>query len=164
MSYQSDRAWSDNFIPAIKQIVGPLLLEASSFEIDTTQAADLVVLNARDKTIAARVRRFGYADRYPHDFTIRSSRDSGAKTELEKIVDGFGDWMFYGHSDESETGISRWMVINLASLRAALIRDKAPWKKKSNSDGTHFVAFDIRDLPESCLIAANFNIDMRKVV
>ena len=98
-----------------------------------------------------------------HGFTIRSSRDSGAKTELEKIVDGFGDWMFYGHSDESETGISRWMVINLASLMAALIRDKAPWKKKSNSDGTHFVAFDIRDLPESCLIAANFNIDMRKV-
>lgn len=156
MGYDTDRRWSDAFIPAIKKIVGPLLLEESSFEVDTQQAADLVILNARDKTIACRVRRAGYADRYGHEFTIRAKRDSGAKTELEKIIDGFGDWMFYGHADPDGMNVSRWVVINLAGLRAAIIRKQALAKKQSNGDGTHFVAFDVRELPTSCLISSSF--------
>lgn len=162
MSYAIDRRWSDAFIPAIKKIVGPLLLEESSFEVDTQQAADLVVLNARDKTIACRVRRSGYADRYGNEFTIRAKRDSGAKTELEKIIDGFGDWMFYGHADPDGINVCRWMVISLPALRASIIRKQATPLKQSNGDGTHFVAFDIRHLPESCLISASFNVDRER--
>ncbi len=163
MSYGSDRRWSDAFIPAIKHIVGPLLLEESSLEVDTQQAADLVILNARDKKIAARVRRHGYANSYGYEFTIRSKRDSGAKTELEKIVDGFGDWLFYGHADENGMDISRWMVVDLAYWRAALIRRKAPYKKQSNGDGTHFVAFDVRELPSDVLIASSFKIEQKEL-
>lgn len=163
MSYAEDRRWSDGLIPVIKKIVGPLLLEESSFEVDTQQAADLVVLNARDKTIAARVRRHGYVDSYGFDFTIRAKRDSGAKTELEKFVDGFGDWMFYGHASVDGLGIDRWMVISLPAWRAAIIRKQAPCKNKSNSDGTHFVAFDIRELPSDVLIAASFSLENRMV-
>lgn len=156
MPYDNDRRWSDAYIPAIKKIVGPLLLEESSFEVDTQQAADLVVMNARDKTIACRVRRAGYADKYGHEFTIRAKRDSGAKTELEKIIDGFGDWMFYGHAAPDGMNVSRWMVVSLPALRAAIIRKQAAPIKQSNGDGTHFVAFDVRRLPDSCLIAASF--------
>jgi len=53
------------------------------------------------------------------------------------------------------------MVINLASWRAAIIRGLAPYKKQSNVDGTHFVAFDIRELPENVLISSSFNDGMR---
>lgn len=162
MGYDADRRWSDAFIPAIKKIVGPLLLEESSFEVDTQQAADLVVMNARDKTIACRVRRCGYADRYGYEFTIRAKRDTGAKTELEKIVDGFGDWMFYGHAAEDGMNVSRWMVISLPALRAAIIRKQAVPIKQSNGDGTHFVAFDVRALPESCLVSANFVVERER--
>ena len=162
MGYDADRRWSDAFIPAIKKIVGPLLLEESSFEVDTQQAADLVVMNARDKTIACRVRRCGYADRYGYEFTIRAKRDTGAKTELEKIVDGFGDWRFYGHAAEDGMNVSRWMVISLPALRAAIIRKQAVPIKQSNSDGTHFVAFDVRALPESCLVSANFVVERER--
>ncbi len=157
-TYDINRAWSDRYIPAIKGIVGPLLLEESSFDVDTKQATDLIVLNARDKMIAARVRRSKYAASFPYDFTIRSQLDSGTKTELQKIVDGFADWMFYGHANEKSEGFSRWMVINLAALRAALIRGKAPCTKHSNGDGTHFIAFDIRNLPQDCLVACNFAV------
>lgn len=162
MSYTIDRRWSDAFIPAIKKIVGPLLLEESSLEVDRQQAADLVVLNARDKTIACRVRRSGYADRYGNEFTIRAKRDSGAKTELEKIIDGFGDWMFYGHADPDGINVCRWMVISLPALRAAIIRKQARPLKQSNGDGTHFVAFDIRDLPDSCVISASFIVNYER--
>jgi hypothetical protein len=143
--YSFDRKWSDIMIPQIKRLVGPWLLEESSFENDAQQATDLMILNARDKRIAARVRRPGYADRYPYEFTIRSQRDSGSKTELEKIINGFGDWMFYGHAS-SDNLICRWWLIDLNSFRAGLIRDKAKLKfeRRSNGDGTHFYAFDLR--------------------
>jgi hypothetical protein len=110
----------------------------------------------REHMIACRVRRAGYADRYPFEFTIRSHRDTGAKTELEKLVDGWGDWMFYGHED-GLASFSRWWLIDLHSWRAALIRDSASrrvgrdsglvWHQKSNGDGTHFVSFDLRSFP-----------------
>lgn len=163
MSYAIDRRWSDAFIPAIKQVVGPLLLEESSFEVDTQQAADLVVMNARDKTIACRVRRAGYADRYGYEFTIRSARDNGAKTELEKIIDGFGDWMFYGHANQDGINVSRWMVISLPALRAAIIRKQTTPLKQSNGDGTHFIAFDVRYMPADCLIASSFKLERERL-
>jgi len=161
-AYDIDRQWSDRFIQPMKQIIGPLLLEPSSFEIDTKQATDLVVMRARDHMIAARVRRAGYADRYPYEFTIRSARDSGAKTEISKIIDGFADWMFYGHAAANGVGFDRWFVINLHSFRAALIRDihSIVYHEKSNYDGTHFVSFDVRSFPAHTpiLIAASHQV------
>ena len=102
--YQEDREWSDLFIPRIKELVGPHLLSISSFEEDTEQAADLVVLRGRNQTVACRVRRYGYADNYGYQFTVRSARESGAQTELAKIVNGWGDLFFYGHSTADEKG------------------------------------------------------------
>ena len=148
-NYQTDRKWSDHFIPTIKQIVGPFLLEPSSLELDMVQATDLMVLVGRDIRIAARVRRPGYSERYPYEFTIRSQRDSGAETELNKIVNGWGDWLFYGHSDSSGT-IPRWWLVDLSSFRAALIRRNGSIGiNQSNGDGTHFVAFDVRQFPKN---------------
>jgi hypothetical protein len=162
MGYQHDRVWSDKFIPAMKQIIGPHLLEPAPAEWDVGKATDLVVLQARNVCIAARVRRHGYADRYGHEFTIRSQRDSGARTEMEKIIDGWGDWMFYGHADKGETGFDRWSLIDLRAFRAALVRAKGSvvFERHSNGDGTHFVAFDLRSFPPSppILIASSHNV------
>lgn len=165
MSYQEDRVWSDRFIPCIKRLVGPHLLEPSSFEVDTKQAADLVVLTAKNMTIACRVRRHGYADKYRYEFTVRSARDSGARTELEKLTDGWGDWMFYGHAAQSSPIVERWWLIDLSAWRAALIRDPGSVVKgnKSNGDGTHFVYFDVRSFKDSgkpLLVAASHPLDV----
>lgn len=146
MSWVTDKSWSDRFIPEIKRIVGPHLLVPSSMEVDRSEAADLVILTARSLTIACRVRRHGYALDFGHQFTIRCQRDSGAKTELAKITEGWGDWMFYGHSNQTQDGFDLWNLIDLSSWRAHLIRDKGSVKKgtMSNGDGTHFAWFDIR--------------------
>ena len=150
MSYLRDRAWSDRFIPAIKAIVGPHLLRESSFEEDTKRATDLVVLQARGLMIACRVRRPGYADRYPYEFTIRSHRDSGAATELEKVTNGWGDWMFYGHArDDDSIDFARWFLLDLAGWRAHMIRRTEGILRgtRSNADGTSFAWFDMRSFP-----------------
>jgi hypothetical protein len=146
MSYVDDRSWSDKYLPFVKRIIGPLLLEPAALEEDNLRATDLIILKARDLRIACRIRRPGYAERYPFDFTIRCQRDSGAETEMAKLVNGFGDWFFYGHAASECFGIDRYMVVDLAAWRAHLIR--RGWKlgkKSSNGDGTHFMAFDVRD-------------------
>jgi hypothetical protein len=159
MSYGQDRAFSDRFIPAIKRIVGPRLLEVSGLKVDCEQAADLIVMRNQSITIACRVRKYGYADRYPDQFTIRSKRDNGARTEYEKIYfDGWGDWMFYGHQAAPEScDLNPWWIINLRSFRTALKHESCASRNgrqpaitvhsKSNGDGTHFYAFSIPDFP-----------------
>lgn len=62
------------------------LLRVAPDYLDTRHATDLPMLDGRDMRIAARVRRHGYAGRYPYDFTIRSRLPSGNPTELAKIV------------------------------------------------------------------------------
>ena len=114
--YQTNRNWSDQFLPQIKRIVGSHLLETSPDPLDWHQATDLLMLDARDMRIAARVRRPGYATQYPHQFTIRSRVASGAETELSKIVNGKGDWLFYGHANASQTAIDSWYLIALRAF------------------------------------------------
>lgn len=156
--YQHDRNWSDAFIPALRHIVGPLLLHEAPLEVDREQAADLVVLTGRNMTVACRVRRPGYAHRYPWDFTIRARRENGSKTELAKIVEGWADWLVYAHADEN-FGLGRWFVLDLDAFRAALIRQAAirDRQETSNGDGTSFLAYDVREIP-GLVIAASVRI------
>lgn len=153
---QKDFDWQVKYLQPIKNIVGPMLLDPAPIEQDMRQATDLMVLMARDLRIGCRIRRAGYADKYPWDFTLRSRRDSGAETELSKIVNGWGDWLFYGHAEHDEVpSLARWFVIDLHAWRAHMIRDgfRNPaerlvrFKTMPNGDGTYFTAFDVRSFP-----------------
>ncbi|MBL6427859.1 MAG: hypothetical protein HOY44_10070 [Maritimibacter sp.] len=151
-NYTENRAWSDTYLPDVKRIVGSHLLSAAPDDIDMQQATDLLMLDARDMRVAARVRRPGYADRFPYEFTVRSRIPSGGETELSKIINGYGDWMFYGHADP-RGGIGRWWLLDLRAFRAALIRPESRarlhWGSKDNADGTRFTWFDIRSFPNA---------------
>ncbi|MGR3702281.1 MAG: hypothetical protein ACU0A4_09355 [Paracoccaceae bacterium] len=156
-SYDINRNWSDQFIPEIKRIVGAQLLKVASPDVDRREATDLLLLNAADLRIAARVRRPGYAERYPHQFTIRSRLPSGATTELSKIVDGYGDWMFYGHASGIGSSLRSWRLIDLKAFRAGLIRQANGQQILSgdtaNPDGTYFKWFDVRSFPKDLIVA-----------
>ncbi|WP_336042551.1 hypothetical protein [Pseudooceanicola nanhaiensis] len=157
--YDINRQWSDRYLPQIKSIVGAHLLRDAPDFLDMKHATDLLMLDARDMRIAARVRRPGYAERYPHQFTIRSKLPSGAETELSKIINGAGDWMFYGHASVTGEGLSAWWLIDLRAFRAALVRRGANglrWGSKVNRDGTRFTWFDVRSFPaEPALIVGS---------
>ena len=151
IGFNKDKEFSDIFLPQICAIVGPLLLEPAPIEMDQTEATDLKILKARDLRIACRVRRGGYADCYPNDFTIRLERPSGAKTELAKILDGFCDLSFYGHAGRGGA-IDRYFVIDLDIFREALKQDQhgsyIKYSIQRNRDNSSsFIAFDIRSFP-----------------
>ena len=161
--FKKDFQFADQFLPRMQELIGSLLLKRSDFETDAKRATDLVLLKAGNLDIACRIRRPGFAEKYPWDFTIRLERDSGAMTEFEKIASGFADWMFYGHAAEDGASISRWFLIDLDAFRAHLIlhRDQIKsGKKRNDDDGTWFQWFNIRSFPKSppLLIAANVEV------
>lgn len=168
MGYVTDREWSDEYIPTIKKIVGEYVLTESPLEVDCQEATDLIVFDARSLKIACRLRRPGYFEKYGNEFTIRCHRENGVTTELEKVVNGFGDWFFYGHADNGNTlNITNWMLINLDSFRAHLIRNQENivFGNKDNHDGTWFKWYDVhsfKGLPP-ILIASSF-IQIDKLV
>ena len=150
--YARNRHWSDQFLPEIKRIVGAHLLTEAPEGLDMREATDLLVFDAKDIRIAARVRRPGYAAIYPDQFTIRAEASYGGETELSKIVNGKGDWMFYGHAAPSGVGLASWWLLDLKAFRAGLIRQATngfPIRcgDKRNADGTAFKWFDIRSFP-----------------
>ena len=157
MGYETDRAWSDRHIPAIKKIIGGYLLDVASAEVDQRQATDLVIIKDAGRQIACRVRRPGYSDRWPLDFTIRSHRDSGAETELSKMRRGWGDWYFYGHSDNrAPPNIERWFLLDLDVWRKHERNQNAP--DKSNRDGTYFRVYRVTDFPQNVIIGCSHKI------
>jgi hypothetical protein len=155
--YREDREWSDQRIIAVQNVIGRCLglpagqVSVAPEEMDVHQATDLVVFSARDIKIAARVRRSGFAQKYPFEFTVRSHRNSGMETEYSKIMNGWGDWLFYGH-DFSQQSVYPWQIINLNAFRYAVSKHAAmPCLRcgdKGNGDGTFFKWFDIRSFPK----------------
>jgi hypothetical protein len=163
MSYREDREWADQHLPMVKALIGPLLLIDAPYERDVAEATDMIILRARDMTIAVRLRRRsrGYGITHRHQFTLRCKRDNGTRTELSKIIGGWADWMFYGHADEGI--IDPWMLLNLHGLREAFMRapdllrkpDGVSSGKVSNGDGTHFAYFDRSRLPAYVTVATS---------
>lgn len=159
--YQREREWSDQFIPEVKKIVGQYLLKTADFRQDTTEATDLIVLCAEGLRIAVRMRRPGAAEKFPFDFTIRRWLANGCPTEMHKIVDGWGDWLFYGHARALDSNeICRWWIVNLHALRSHMIRyGKAAGKPvtlpNSNDGGmTRLTAFNLQHFKAHPLVPA----------
>lgn len=131
--WKHDKEWSDRFLPEIKKILESCLInedvikdyqlkntelvQVASEEDDQMRNTDLVVFKMDVLRIGCRVRSFGYFEKYKHQFTIRSKRPSGALTELDKIVAGWGHYLFYGFCDEDERKLTKWTLINLTHFR-----------------------------------------------
>ena len=158
MSYQENRVWSDQFMPQIKQILGLYLIgEASEIE-DCKHNTDLIVLSMAAVRIGCRVRRSGYAEKYGDEFTIRASVPSGHKTELAKVIEGWGDYFFYGHAGDD--GLALWALCDLKVFRLWFMRQLAkrkgdiPGVLQKNGDGSsEFRAFKFCDLPSEFIVA-----------
>ena len=158
--WETDKRWADRFMPEVKSILGRhLICEAPPSE-DRERNTDLIVLKLDSVRIACRIRRFQYELNYWRQFTIRTSRPSGQTTELYKMVSGFGDYLFYGFSNQAETGLSRWFIGDLFVFRgwfnAHLVNHNGdiPGISKPNPDGSsEFRAFELSYIPDAFVIA-----------
>ena len=153
--WKNDKKWSDQFIPHIKSILGLYLIGEPPMEEDAERNTDLMVLRMESVRIGCRIRKTDYMARYGDEITIRSGRPSGAKTELTKIMEGWGDYFFYGFGTDAD--VVAWTLGDMKVFRLWFFRQLAsgakPYEKNNNSDNSSsFYAF-IADLPEEFVVA-----------
>jgi hypothetical protein len=156
-SWQDAKRWSDTFTPHIavilRRVFGQTVFKVSRWDDDAFRNTDMVGLLAGEKRIACRMRHhFPYLQRYGDQITIRSSLASGNKTEMAKILEGWGDLFFYGFANRTEDDIQKWTLGSYEVFRtwyAAMTRRAQGLKpqgiKKSNhADGdSDFIAFKL---------------------
>ncbi len=159
-NWKSDKAWSDRFIPAIKRILGEHLIAEADVAEDTFRNTDLITLRlAGEVRIACRVRQHAYLRLYGDEFTLRCSRPSGAATEIDKLLAGWGDYLFYGFANQDGTALAAWFLGDLDVFRRWVrwyqaTRHDWPGELKENLDGSsRFVVFRIADVFPDFIVA-----------
>lgn len=156
LDVRRDWAWSDGYLPEVRRILLQnaaylFNVEVASFALDVKQATDMLLTVTGRKHIAVRLRRSTYFQR---DLTIRASRSSGVKTELDKIRSGYGDIYLYGWTLDMQ--IQEWMLVDLHRLRKSGLLETR-WPFIGNTDHTtSFIAIPYRTLHErGCVLSAN---------
>lgn len=146
IGWMRDKKQSDIYLPEVKRILGEFVIFEGTTRQDQFENTDLIVLTANQIRIGVRIRNPGFLTKYGHEFTVRCARPNGTKTELEKIMDGWGDYFFYGHGDGAR--LVAWGIGRLEELRRHIMLERLiygdtyPRPTKTNHDGSSaFVAF-----------------------
>jgi len=160
VAWHDRKAWSDRFIPAIKRIVGEHLIGVADRDEDALHNTDLITLALpSDMRIACRVRRYEYLAKYADEFTLRCSVPSGRDTEIDKLLAGWGDYLFYGFADREESGLAAWLIGDLHVFRRWVDWHRTmfrswPGELKRNLDGSSdFMVFAVEDVAPEFVIA-----------
>lgn len=160
--WQADKRRADALMPEVKRILGEHLITVPADVEDMEHNTDLIVLGLGGGIrVAVRIRDERYAMNFGNEFTIRASRPNGTKTELSKIVEGWGNYFFYGFADESWSRLIAWTLGDLSVFRLWFNRSiyrmpegQLPGAAQTNGDGSSgFRAFQIDDLPGEFVVA-----------
>jgi len=159
--WQDRKRWSDRFLTEIKGILGVHLIGEPPMEEDAERNTDLMVLRMDAVRIGVRIRSNKYLGEYGDEFTIRAGLRSGVKTELTKIIEGWGDFFFYGFCDGGQTRLVRWTLADMKVFRRSYMRMLAksdanviPGIPKDNTDGgSSFAAFRWGEFPPEFIVA-----------
>jgi hypothetical protein len=157
MTWAYDKRLTDRFLPEIKAILGRYLIEEPPAWEDQQHNTDLTVLGLGLLRVSVRVRSVQYLFRYGNEITFRTSRPSGARTELSKIIGGWGNYFFYGFGTD-DARLVLWTLCDLEVFRLwyseRLYRGEHPGKKQHNGDNSSsFLAFRFDELPAEFIIA-----------
>ena len=152
--WQQNKQWSDRFLPEIKRILGEHLIAEPPVEEDMEHNSDLMTLRLDTVRVSCRVRKFEYLAPFGDEFTIRAGYANGAKTELTKIIEGWGDYLFYGFADEHEERLAQWILGDLRCFRIYHSRHLVqnggalPGRLHQNTDNvTSFRVFKYNEIP-----------------
>lgn len=160
--WQNNKKWSDIYIPTIKCILGQYFIKTPRIEEDIFRNTDLMTFNMASVRIACRIRRPEYY-KYNDEFTIRQELPSGIKTELDKILEGYGDYLFYGIAGENKH-LWSWGLGDLKVFRLwftqKLEQGILPGIKKYNTDNSsNFLVFKWKEVTDGFVVMSH-NIKM----
>lgn len=118
MTYETQIRLERKFAQQIKAILGMTFIGQDAIA-DKHQATDFLVMTLYPIKVACRLRTYNYYlnPKYREQFTIRCWLASGNKTELQKIREGYCEYMFYGFVDQEEKNIIKYTIIDLNVFR-----------------------------------------------
>ena len=163
MYYKDDREWADKLNPLIKKIIKENLgnklkktieIRDATEKEDKEEATDMVITaDGKDFRMAVRTRRT-YESRDFGDITIRSSRTSGAITELKKIKEGKVSYYFYCWGKNGIENLE-WLIVDIKKMNYwALFLERKEIPNKD--DATFFISVPILDIKHyGCVVASN---------
>lgn len=114
--YGRDITLEHRFGKSIRAALGCYFFRQDAWQ-DRQEATDFAVFTAEPVKVAVRLRRHEFMVRYPNQFTIRWTRPSGAKTEIDKVRLGLVDYMLYGFVNETETRLVQYVICDLEVFR-----------------------------------------------
>ena len=156
--WKQNKNWSDKYLTQIKRILGEHFIGEPPIKEDIHRNTDLMVLNMTGLRFGCRVRKEKYYENYKDEFTLRCKVYNGGKTELTKIIEGWGDYFFYGFANES--CVFHWKIGDMKefrlwfSRRLAKNNGRVPGELRSNHDkSSDFMVFRWPELPPKFIYA-----------
>lgn len=100
----------------IKNILGQHFI-TQIVQADLEEAQDFGIYHVKPFSVGVRLRRFTYFESFHNEFTIRWTRPSGVKTEIDKIREGLVHFILYGFLDEKEQNIIQYFIGDLKYIQ-----------------------------------------------
>ena len=152
MGYKLDRKWSDQFMPEVKEKLASLFIKEANDEEDMKRATDICTITLEPVRCAVRVLRWENSHKYMDSFTIRMKRPN-RRTELCKIVEGYGDYSFFAIADEHDQFLASWFIGDLKVFRVWFMKQLWTNKRKfiiikNKDNSSSFLSIKINDLPK----------------
>jgi hypothetical protein len=165
--HDRDRPFADKYNDQYKQIIADRFsvrledIDIASAALDNRHATDMIFWwdkVGREVRVGCRIQQHYYSVKYPDRITIRYTRDSGTKTEYEKIRVGECDIVLFCYEDEKRKHIFRYFIGNLNVLRPLMPKhDPSAYHAKSlvpndsmymmdNFDGTKFAVIKTQEI------------------
>lgn len=154
--FDTNQAYEQLHVAGVSQILkGNAMyianVELATKEADTRQATDMV-FKITGGDIAVRVRRYkSHRDKF-RDLTIRAMTKGGGKTEIQKLLEGFGDWYLYAWANKQDE-LTEYMLLDIPAIRSSGLLEKKR-KKIPNGDGTGFIYITLRELHDAKAIVS----------
>ncbi len=149
MGYETDITLERRFSKTIRSILGCYFFTQETWQ-DQQEATDFAVFTAQPVKVAVRLRRHKFLLTYPHQFTIRWTRPSGIKTEIDKIRIGLVDYMLYGFVDEEEARLVQYALCDLRVFRAH--EPKPLCVKDNDPPDSQLAAFGFPQFPSAFIL------------
>jgi hypothetical protein len=162
--WEAEKRQTDPYLPMVKAICGVYVIGEAPLEEDRDHNTDLMVLTIGGLRIGVRLRSPHYWNKqykglwFREEFTMRDSRPHGAATEWDKMLEGFGDYFFYGFRTERPPHLWGFGLLHLAEFRTWVLQFRRQWqawpgRQVFNGDGSStFRAIRWDQVPPSAIV------------
>lgn len=124
-------------------------------KMDLEKGTDFLIVNINPFKVGVRLRRYKYYVKnhgtYRNQFTIRWKRPTGVATEIDKIREGYVDYILYGFVDELEQHIIQYFIGDLKIFRK---NEPKPLCTPINRDRrrSQLAAYELSQFPDEFIV------------